>query len=313
MSETHQNDCRIDLTTILKQFPDCISDKAKLHALLLDLYPTMPKGQLNALCVICESGIVAKIREQITISVLERKRWLKTLEDDYCMSGKTVELCLDTWIDAIKNLFYDTQVDEVSVNIGKRNDTKQPDTQPQVEAVDKSATHTPSTRKSVTLQENADGYVYHNQLGYGKIESSDDKWITVRFDQYRFKTERYAKTDIGRYLRIIPIEEYTQYSRTSSTRKNNAPKALSSKILPDDELDDEFGPIKQCNFSEKDFLDDDDDLANIKISDKTYNVVPNSTVGVGSNEGLDKSEWVRKYEMDDYTDYGYYDDMDYNE
>ena len=102
-------------------------------------------------------------------------------------------------------------------------------------------------------------------------------------------------------MRIIPIEGYTQYSRTSSTRKNNGPKALSSKILPDDELDDEFGPIKQYNFSEEDFLDDDDDLANIKISDKTYNVVPNSTVGVGSNEGLDKSEWVRKYEMDDDT------------
>ena len=42
--------------------------------------------------------------KNVTIDDFDKRKWLKKLEDDWCMSGKTIESCLDLWIDIIKTI-----------------------------------------------------------------------------------------------------------------------------------------------------------------------------------------------------------------
>lgn len=322
----------IDLASIITQFPDCINNSTKLHAIIFDLYPTMPKGQLNALYIICKSGIVAEIRKQTNIGVLEKKRWLQALENDYCMSSKVVEACLDIWIEAVKSISSPT-IQSATVDTCHQRDIVDNTTKKQTASAivsqcnqtgtaahnlsaqteDNNVVRTKSTNQSYNIQpstssEKPKEYVFHNQLGYGKIESSDSKWIIVRFDDYPFKTERYSKCDLGKYLRLIPSEEYDRYIQ--SVQKQNNPKKSSniSKNPPHDE----FGDVDFFT-DDDDLFEDDDDFEDIKLSNKTYKIPTNGTLGFNSNANLDEGEWVRKYEMDDDTDYGYYDDIDYDE
>lgn len=321
-----------NLTQIIKQFPDCINNSTKLHAIIFDLYPTMPKGQLNALYIICTSGIVAEIRKQTNIGVLEKKRWLQALENDYCMSGKVVEACLDIWIEAVKSISSPT-IQSATVDTCHQQDIVDNTTKQQTASAIASqcnqtgtAAHNlaaqtegnnvvraKSTNQSYNIQpstssEKPKEYVFHNQLGYGKIESSDSKWIIVRFDNYPFKTERYSKKDLGKYLRLIPSEEYDRYIQSMQKQKN--PKKTSNVLAT--QSHEEFNEV-DCYTNDDILFEEDDDFEDIKLSNKTYKIPTNGTLGFNSNANLDEGEWVRKYEMDDDTDYGYYDDIDYDE
>lgn len=90
----------INLKQIIEQFPDCVSNGAKLKAILLDTYPEVSKGIINAILIISNSGIVREIQNSVNIDKIATDRWLKKLENDYCMSGSTVEKCLQLWINA---------------------------------------------------------------------------------------------------------------------------------------------------------------------------------------------------------------------
>ena len=97
----------IDLKNIIKTYPYCLNDTAKLRGIILDLYPNLSKGISRAVLIIAKSGIVNEIQEKPSIGDLERNRWQKTLETDWCMSGKVAEECLDLWIKTIKSLIKD--------------------------------------------------------------------------------------------------------------------------------------------------------------------------------------------------------------
>ena len=90
----------INLKNIIEQFPDCITNGAKLKAILLDTYPEISKGIINAILIISNSGIAKEIQNSVNIDKIATDRWLKKLENDYCMSGSTVEKCLQLWINA---------------------------------------------------------------------------------------------------------------------------------------------------------------------------------------------------------------------
>ena len=88
----------INLKQIIEQFPDCITNGAKLKAILLDTYPEISKGIINAILIISNSGIAKEIQNSANIDKIATDRWLKKLENDYCMSGSTVEKCMQLWI-----------------------------------------------------------------------------------------------------------------------------------------------------------------------------------------------------------------------
>ena len=90
----------INLKQIITEFPDCITNGAKLKAILLDTYPEASKGIINAILIISNSGIAKEIQNSANIDKIAIDRWLKELENDYCMSGSTVEKCLQLWINA---------------------------------------------------------------------------------------------------------------------------------------------------------------------------------------------------------------------
>ena len=52
----------INLKQIIEQFPDCITNGAKLKAILLDTYPEISKGIINAILIISNSGIAKEIQ-----------------------------------------------------------------------------------------------------------------------------------------------------------------------------------------------------------------------------------------------------------
>lgn len=90
----------INLKQIITDFPDCVTNGAKLKAILLDTYPEASRGIINAILIISISGIAKEIQNSANIDKIATDRWLKKLENDYCMSGLTVEKCLQLWINA---------------------------------------------------------------------------------------------------------------------------------------------------------------------------------------------------------------------
>ena len=95
----------IDLKNIIEQFPDCVTNGAKLKAILLDTYPEISKAIVNTLVIMANSGIAKEIQNSANIDKIATDRWLKKLENDYCMSGSTVEKCLQLWINAFTSKF----------------------------------------------------------------------------------------------------------------------------------------------------------------------------------------------------------------
>lgn len=69
----------INLKQIVTDFPDCITNGAKLKAILLDTYPEMPRGMINAILIISNSGIVREIQNSANIDKIATDRWLKKL------------------------------------------------------------------------------------------------------------------------------------------------------------------------------------------------------------------------------------------
>lgn len=95
----------IDLRQIITDFPDCVTNGEKLKTILQEAYPEVSTGMINVILVISNSGIAKEIQNSVNIDKIATDRWLKKLENDYCMSGSTVEECLQLWINAFTSKF----------------------------------------------------------------------------------------------------------------------------------------------------------------------------------------------------------------
>lgn len=99
----------LDLIIILSDYPECITESAKLKAILTDLLPEESKGFLNVMVTIAKSGIAQEIRNAIfhdSIGKMEISRWVTRLETEYCMSGVTVRKSLDLWVQTFRHLYH---------------------------------------------------------------------------------------------------------------------------------------------------------------------------------------------------------------
>lgn len=57
----------INLKQIITEFPNCVTNRTKLKAILLDTYPNIQKAMLNTLVVIVNLGIASEIRHCKTV------------------------------------------------------------------------------------------------------------------------------------------------------------------------------------------------------------------------------------------------------
>ena len=113
----------IDLKSIIKQHPDCVTNGTKLKAILLDLYPNVSRGVVNSIITILNSGIADEIQQSKAVGDIEINRWLNILENDYCMSGTVVKDCLQLWINTLKFRWGNKLLNDFSsVNEGKTKD-----------------------------------------------------------------------------------------------------------------------------------------------------------------------------------------------
>ena len=86
--------CDINLKQIIEQFPDCVTNGAKLKAILLDTYPDTPKAVINTLVLMANSGMAKEIQDNENITKLDISRWQKKLEDNYGLSDKIILDCI---------------------------------------------------------------------------------------------------------------------------------------------------------------------------------------------------------------------------
>ena len=88
----------INIKQIIEKFPDCLTNGVKLKAILLDIYPEISKAIVSASVIIVNCGIAKEIRDSKNITALDKSRWEKKLEDDYGLSEKVIERCLNLFL-----------------------------------------------------------------------------------------------------------------------------------------------------------------------------------------------------------------------
>ncbi len=101
-----------DFESLLKKYPDCVSDGKKLKALLKDLYPDVPKAIVNTLTIMADDGIISEMQMSAESSMLVAARLQKKLEDDYGLSQKIISDCF--LLIAHKNIEFSESVQDVA-------------------------------------------------------------------------------------------------------------------------------------------------------------------------------------------------------
>lgn len=85
---------KMDLKKIIHDYPDCVTNGAKLKGILLDTYPDISKAIVNTLVIMANSGIAKEIRDSENITELDKFRWQQKLEDEG-FAEKIIFSCLN--------------------------------------------------------------------------------------------------------------------------------------------------------------------------------------------------------------------------
>ena len=90
----------INITSVVANYKDFLKDRARLNALLLDLYPTDIRDR-NIIMSIFDIGIVKRIQEADQISHSQLLIYTKIVEDAYGTNHDLVLEGITTWINAL--------------------------------------------------------------------------------------------------------------------------------------------------------------------------------------------------------------------
>lgn len=84
----------INLKILIEQSPDCVTNGAKLRAILLDIYPDIAKTKaiVNTLVAAVNLGIFKEIADSENITELNKSRWQQKLENEG-FSEKIIDHC----------------------------------------------------------------------------------------------------------------------------------------------------------------------------------------------------------------------------
>lgn len=92
---------QLNLKSVIKQYPVCLSDDKKLKAILMDLYPNGSKGLIHVLCTIQMAGITSEMQSKGAADELDLCRYRRILQENYGLMGKMVESGLALWQSAL--------------------------------------------------------------------------------------------------------------------------------------------------------------------------------------------------------------------
>lgn len=86
----------IDLKSILKQYPHCLSSRASFKSILMDKYPG-ERRMVNILTILFECGIADKIKAKSSISSNEMQGLITQVENEYGISAQYAQNAILVW------------------------------------------------------------------------------------------------------------------------------------------------------------------------------------------------------------------------
>lgn len=89
----------MNLRIVINQYPQCLESRAKLSAILRDLYPT-ERREINLILNVYECGIADKISHLHSIDAMQAQIFCRQLEVEYSLSTKAALLGLSLWLEA---------------------------------------------------------------------------------------------------------------------------------------------------------------------------------------------------------------------
>lgn len=89
----------MNLRIILEQYPQCLESRAKLSAILRDLYP-IERREINIVLDIYECGIADKIKHLKSIDALQVQTFCRQLEVEYALPAQYALCGLALWLEA---------------------------------------------------------------------------------------------------------------------------------------------------------------------------------------------------------------------
>lgn len=118
----------LNLQKIIADFPDCVTNGAKLKGIILDLYPDTPKSIVNTLAFMVNSGIVKVIRDTNGGNEADKSSWKQKIENEG-FAEKFVVNCLKSFIDTFRSL---ETISECCDSAKQKNEEKTTDNQRKV-------------------------------------------------------------------------------------------------------------------------------------------------------------------------------------
>lgn len=88
------------LARLLQDYPDALSDRKRLQALLLDLFP-QDRRKRNLLLIAFDDGIVAEMRGLAQIDKMTLHRFVRSIETGYDIRTKSAEAAVMDWVRAM--------------------------------------------------------------------------------------------------------------------------------------------------------------------------------------------------------------------
>lgn len=101
----------IELKTVLKQYPDCLSNRTTFRSILMDCYPS-ERRTINILINLFECGMANKIKTMNNISAVEMQRLITQAENEFGISAQHAQEAILLWAAA-----YDVTASSVKVQI----------------------------------------------------------------------------------------------------------------------------------------------------------------------------------------------------
>ena len=99
----------MNLRIILDQYPQCLESRAKLSAILRDLYPS-ERRQINIVLDIYECGIADKIKQLKSIDALQVQAFCRQLEVEYALPAQYALRGLALWLEAYNVAIHKNEV-----------------------------------------------------------------------------------------------------------------------------------------------------------------------------------------------------------
>lgn len=88
------------LADMIRDYPDALSDRKRLQALLLDFFP-QDRRKRNLLRIVFDDGIVEELRGLSRIDKMTMHRFVRALELGYDIRTKSAEAAVASWVNAL--------------------------------------------------------------------------------------------------------------------------------------------------------------------------------------------------------------------